>query len=201
MASNIVVQLGSDKSVFTLRKLERAKLYGKRRRLNLDLDGEPCTRAELTHDGSLLIRSGMTGQGYFDNERNSIPRSEMVGIDADGKPVEKVPSTLGVLQDLEGPVPAEEILDLFVTSVYMLDAVEVAPALTEALDDGNSFRFQFNYRADYHGECAYLVKNSTGLFVLVGSPTTHEWCELERVAVDTGEDESILDDDLDFEMF
>ncbi len=201
MASNIIVQIGSDKSVFSLRKLERAKLYGKRRRLNLDLDGQPCTRAELTHDGSLLIKSGMTSQGYFDEERNWIPRSELVGIDAKGKLVEKVPSTLGVAQDLEGPVPVEEILDLSITSVYMLDAVEVAPSLTEALDQGDTFRFQFNYRADYHAECAYLVKNSTGMFVLVGSPTTPQWCELERVAVDTGEDESILDDDLDFDMF
>jgi hypothetical protein len=36
MASNIIVQIGSDMSEFSLQKLDRAKLYGKRRRLNLD---------------------------------------------------------------------------------------------------------------------------------------------------------------------
>lgn len=201
MANNIIVQIGAEVSEFSLRKLERAKLYGRRRRLNLDLDGQPCTRAELTHDGSLLIKSGMTSQGYFDENRNWIPRSELVGIDTDGNLIEKVPSTLGVPQNLEGPVPVEEILDLAISSVYMLDAVNVAPTLTEALEQGGTFRFPFNYRADYHAESAYLVKNSEGLFVLVGSPTTPEWCDLERVAVDSGEDESILDDDLDFDMF
>lgn len=201
MASNIIVQCGSDKSEFTLQKLERTKLYGKRRRLNLDQNGQPCTRAELTQDGSLLLKSGMTSQGYFDQARNWIPRGELVGLNTEGNQVDKAPSTLGVAQDLEGPVPAEEVFDLEVASVYMLDAVEVAPTLAESLDRGDVFRFAFNYRADYHAERAYLLKNSEGLFALVGSPATPEWCELERVAVDSPEDDSALDDDLDFDMF
>ena len=201
MASNIIVQKGSDMSEFSLQKLDRAKLYGKRRRLNLDQNGQPCTRAELTQDGSLLVKSGMTSQGYFDEDQRWIPRGELIGLDTEGNQVEKAPSTLGVAQDLEGPVPAEEVLDLEVASVYMLDAVEVAPTLAEALDRGDVFRFRFNFRADYHAESAYLLKNSEGLFALVGSPAAPEWCELERVAVDSPEADSVLDDDLDFDMF
>ena len=84
MAKPIVVNLGGNESRFSFSKLSRSKLYGKKRRVVLDPDGNPCAKAALTEDGSMLLKSGMTGQGYFDGGGRLHERGSLVGIDADG---------------------------------------------------------------------------------------------------------------------
>ncbi|MCA9692272.1 MAG: hypothetical protein KC636_21920 [Myxococcales bacterium] len=187
-------------SSFKLSKLDRVKLYGKRQRITLDPEGNRCERAELTRDGALLVRSGMTAQGYFDAGGRWIPNGDLVGLDKDGNTVPLAPSTLGVTQKLEGPVAPEEVLDLNMRAVYVLEAEDLDHNLDVELRGGKVFKFPFNYRSDYNAETAYLVANKGGYFALIGHPGITDWCELETVAVDTfddGED----DDDLDFEMF
>ena len=66
MARQIVVELDGIESSFDFAKLDRSKLYGTRKRVALDPDGQPCERADLTSDGAVLLRRGMTAQGYFD---------------------------------------------------------------------------------------------------------------------------------------
>ncbi|HRI10241.1 MAG TPA: hypothetical protein PKW35_20615 [Nannocystaceae bacterium] len=200
MAKPIVVHFHGVESSFKLEKLDRAKLYGKRQRQVLDPAGQRCERAELTRDGALLIRSGMTAQGYFDAAGVWVPNRELVGLDTEGKPLAQQPATLGVVQPLTGPVPPEEALDLAVRSVYVLTPEGLDPKLAERLLAGEIFRFPFNYRADYHAETAFLVGNKAGFFALVGTPTEAPWSELEVVAQESFE-EGGDDDDLDFEMF
>lgn len=200
MAKPIVVQWKGVQSSFKLEKLDRQKLYGKRQRQVLDPSGERCERAELSRDGSLLIRSGMSAQGYFDGEGQWIPNRELVGLDAEGNPVPLVNSTLGAEQPLAGPVNPTELLDLAVRAVYVLRPETLDPDLQKRLLAGEIFRFNFNYRADYEAETAFLVGNKSGFFALVGSPAPSSWCELEAVAQETF-DEGESDDELDFEMF
>jgi hypothetical protein len=202
MAKPIIVSLEGKESRFDFKKLSRDKLYGKRRREVVDLENKPCRRASLTEDGSLLLLSGMTGQGYLDATGRLVERSEMVGLDAGGAVVERKPSTLGDCQELHGPVAASEVLDLSVQSVYMLDIQQLDQELADALAQGEVYRFGFNYYSDFNVETAYLVANKAGLFALVGNPVETEWCELDVVPPETFE-EAVLDDadDLDFEMF
>ena len=54
MAKPIVVRFEGAESRFDFAKLERKKLYGSRRRMPLDAAGEPCKRAALTDDVSLI---------------------------------------------------------------------------------------------------------------------------------------------------
>lgn len=200
MAKPIIVKWGSVQSSFDHEKLDRAKLYGKRQRWILDPHGQRCERAELSRDGTLLIRSGMTAQGYFDDVGAWIPNSQLVGLDGDGKPLKHVPSTLGEPQSLEGPVDPGEILELAVRSVYVLSPEGLDPKLEAALKEGKVFRFAFCYRGGYDTETAYLVGNASGYFALVGSPAISEWCELQTtIADDAGADDD--GDELDFEMF
>lgn len=202
MAKQIVVERDGNVSTFDFQKIDRSKLYGKRRRINLDPEGEPCTRAQLTKDGSLMLRSGMMAQGYFGEEGEWIPQRELIGIDGAGRPVEISPSTLGEQQELEGPVPAEDLLDLQVSSVYALDGAEVDAGLLKSLEGGDLYRFSFNYRGDFHSETGYLLANKDGVYCIVGSPAVVQWCELGQVVVESFEpDEDDDDDDLDFEMF
>lgn len=200
MAKPIIVTWGGVQSSFDHEKLDRAKLYGKRQRQILDPSDQRCEKAELSRDGTLLIRSGMTAQGYFDEGGAWVPSSKLVGLGPDGNPLPHIPSTLGECQKLEGPVGPDEVLDLAVRSVYVLSPAGLDPKLEASLKEGKVFKFTFCYRGGYDTEVAYLVGNGGGYFALVGSPSTSEWCELQTtVADDGGADDG--DDELDFEMF
>ena len=171
-------------------------------RIALDPQGERCTRAELTDDGWILLKRGMSAQGYFDEAGAYISSRDLVGLSDAGEPVDRVPSTLGVTQDLAGPVDPSEVLDLKLQAVYALQAHELQAGLLSALESGAIFRFPFNYRADFQSEVAYLVQNEHGLFALVGQPAPAEWCAYEESAPpDLDVDDADDDDDLDFEMF
>jgi hypothetical protein len=198
VARSIVVSWEGKESSFGYAKLDRGKLYATRKRLPLDPQGNVCKRAELSDDGSMLVVSGMTGQGYFDETGRWIPNKELVGLDRDGNEVPLRPSTLGQAQAL-AEVEPELLLDAAIGGVYMLDAEEVDDDLTKALDDGKIFRFDFNTRADYHMETAYLVANEHGTFVLLGDTMDVPWCVLDQPSVMIDDDDD--DAELDFEMF
>jgi len=199
MAKSIVLTYDGEETTFPFAKLTRDKLYGKRKRVVLDSDDQPCRRAELTIDGSLLLQSGMTAQGYFDEEGVWIPNAALTGLDANGEELPKQASTLGVAQDLT-PIEADELLEVRAQNIYLLDVEGIGEKLKAALAEGQLFRFPFNYRPDYHSETGYLVGNDEGVFVLIGERSEAAWCELERPA-DTVFVEDDEEDDLDFDMF
>ena len=202
MARQIVVKLGDATSTFDFQKVDRSKLYGSRRRIPLDPEGERCTRAALTEDGSMLLRTGMTAQGYFTPEGYWVPNKELVGLDDEGEPVEERSSTLGVPQELEGPLAPEALLDTKIHAVYALASAEVAAGLLDQLAEGAIYRFPFSYRGDYSRDVAFLVQNTEGeLFALVGRTLQPVWRDPEE-RIPTFADEGDEDDDeLDFEMF
>ena len=200
MAKQILVKQTDAISSFDFKKVDRSKLYGKRRRIPLDPEGEPCTRAQLASDGSVLIRSGMLAQGYFEPDGTWVRQGDLQGMDGAGRPVEKEDSTLGVEQELEGPVDPEELLDLDVSSIYALEKADVDAALEKSLNAGEIFRFRFNYRADYHSDTGYLVANKSGVYCITGNPAITSWSELGQIVETTFEEET-MEDDLDFEMF
>ncbi|MEM9074134.1 MAG: hypothetical protein AAGE52_36920 [Myxococcota bacterium] len=202
MARQVVVSLDGATSTFDISKVDRSKLYGRRLRVNLDPDGEKCTRAALTEDGSVMVKSGMTSQGYFDADGLWYPNKELVGVDKEGNEVDKVDSTLGAEQELTGPVDPERVLDLRLISVYQLDPSEMDDALEDSLADGDVYEFPFNYRADFQAETAFLIANEDGeVFALIGRMTEPKWHDPEEMVptFEGGDDDD--DDDLDFEMF
>lgn len=201
MAKAIVVERDGKTSTFAFTKVDRAKLYGRRRRVALDPAGEPCTRAALNEDGSLILRPGMTAQGYFDENQRWLPLKDLVGLDAEGKALEVKPSTLGEPVPLKGPLPAQDLLEVRVSSVYALDPESLDEGLRAELAAGALFRFPFNYRPGWEAGEAWLVANMEGdAFALVGGRVAPEWCEPKVLAPLEGDDED-LDDELDFEMF
>ena len=200
MAKPIVISYNGKISSFDHGKLDRAKLYGKKKRVALDPSGEVCIKASLVEDGSMLVRSGMTAQGYFKNDGSWVPNKELVGLDKCGKPLELLDSTLGVAQTVNQPASARELLDLEVTSVYSLEPLEMDIVLEKELVQGKVIKFPFNYRSDYRLETAFLLKNKEGYFCIVGVPTHSEWSELKKIAIETYEEDDDTND-LDFDMF
>lgn len=199
MAKEIVVSFGGKDSSFNFKAVDRASLYGKRRRVLLDEKGEPCSRASLLDDGSLLLKSGMTAQGYFLTDGRSYKQSELEGFDSFGKPMEKAPSTLGVSQSLS-EVSAEDALSVSQQSVYSLEPADISSELKAELDSGKIFSFPFNYREDYQAETALLVSNENGYFAIIGQPVQFDWVGFKAV-VDLPPESSEVEEDLDFEMF
>lgn len=200
VARSIIVSLQGKPSTFGYSRVSRKQLYGARKRVPLDPKGELCQRAELSDDGSMLIVSGMTGQGYFDEGGRWVTNEELVGLDAKGQPVPEQPSTLDKPQALSEVEP-EALFDSTASSVYALEPEQLDPALRQALDAGKLFRFDFNARADYDMDTAYLVANEHGIFAIVGTHLQVPWSELEKPEVDVDDDDDSSDDELDFEMF
>ena len=198
MAKSVIVKRGKDTLSFAPSKIDRGRIYGSRKRIAVDSKGARCSRASLTVDGSQLLLSGMTSQAYFTAEGRWVPRSEMVGLDGDGNKVESKPSTLGVPQDLEGPIDPDEILVFQVESIFYLEPEDCAESLLKALKGGSVYRFRFNYSAGLTVETAYLVANDEGFFALVGQPTVETWVEEGQVFVPPVAEEEDADD-LDFE--
>jgi len=66
-------------------------------------------------DEVAMLRSGMTGQGYFLPDGPWVPQGELEGINPDGTPAEQVPSTVGVSQPLI-EATATDLLDLQVAT-------------------------------------------------------------------------------------
>jgi hypothetical protein len=189
---------GAD-SRFTFEKISRAKLYGRKRRVQLDSAGELSKRASIACDGAVIVQSGMTGQGYFDEAGVQHSRRELVGLGPDGAELTPHKSTFNVSQTLREVDPSE-LLDAQVNSIYSLAAEEMSPALQAALQEGKIFHFPFNYSTDYLLEHGFLIQNKHGVFALIGQPAPSEWIGQEPVAVPVIEAEE-EDDDLDFEMF
>lgn len=198
MARSINVEWKGKESSFSFAKLDRSKLYGKKRRIPVDRDGHKCDLASIDVATGTLLRSGMTAQGYFSSAGEWIPNSELVGLDADGKEIEKVPSTLGVAQKAE-QAKLEDLFDMRVDSVYALEPAEVDKDIAGELESGVVFTIPFNYRADYQSEHGYLLHNKQGFFLLVGQPVATEWVSFENKPI--ADDDIQADDDLDFEMF
>jgi hypothetical protein len=200
MARAIVVQWKGAESQFGFSKLSRSKLYGSKRRIPVDANGDKCEAASLNVDTGTLLRSGMTAQGYFSSADEWIPNKELVGLDENNKEVQQVPSTLGIAQEATVLDP-EEILDLKIDSVYLLDETDADDALLDALKQGTVLGMPFNYRTDYQAEHGCLIANNEGVFLLVGQPAQTEWVSHETLIPVADDNEAAEDDDLDFEMF
>jgi hypothetical protein len=200
MAKTINLIYGAETAIFTYKPIDRTVLYGKRRRVAFDLNGKECAKASLLADGSLLIRSGMTAQGYFTEEDIWVPQSELEAINFDGTKPELFPATVGENVAAE-KISAVDALSLRFDTTYSLEPEELPSGLKKELDSGSIFKFPFNPRADYQVETGILVGNENGYFALIGQEVEYQYSALSSVVSVVDEAASDSSDDLDFEMF
>jgi hypothetical protein len=122
-------------------------------------------------------------------------------VDADGREVPRLPSTLGLEMPLRGPVPLQRVLDHVTPTVYALDGEAIGPQLAAALDRGEVFESEFAYTDGFERQALFLLKNDEGVFALVGRPTGFEWLRRDApIPPPDDEDTALFDDDLDFGM-
>ena len=199
VGKTINISYKGESAVFSYKPIDRGVLYGKRRRVPFDAEGNECAKASLLEDGSLLIKSGMTAQGYFTPDKVWVPQSELEAINPDGSIPELFPSTVG--QEVEAKLlPAKEALHLRFATTYSLDPEILPESIKKGLDSGEILTFPFNPRADYEVETGILVGNENGYFALIGQKNHYEFVGLTSV-VSVAEEAISDSDDLDFEMF
>ena len=200
MGRPIILNWGGREHRFGFEKLERAQLYGQRQRVMMAQDGRASQRAELVREGDVILRPGMSAQGFLDEAGRLVRASERVGLDPSGQQaLPKEPSTLGRPQPLEGPVPPQEALDLAVETVYRLESELVGDELRDRLLAGDIYRFPFHYRADHNPSEALLVATDQGFFALIGRQASPHWCSLDQPLPQIMDEEP--EEELDFQMF
>jgi hypothetical protein len=200
MAKTINISYKGESAVFGYKPIDRGVLYGKRRRVPFDADGNECAKASLLEDGSLLIKSGMTAQGYFTPDKVWVAQGDLEAINPDGSTPELFPATVGeeVKATQLSPV---EALNLRFGTTYALEPEVLSEGIKKELDSGVVLTFPFNPRADYEVETGVLVGNENGYFALIGQKNQYEFVGLASVVSVAEEANSDTSDDLDFEMF
>jgi hypothetical protein len=200
MAKTINISYTGESAVFGYKPIDRGVLYGKRRRVPFDADGNECAKASLLEDGSLLIKSGMTAQGYFTPDKVWVAQGDLEAINPDGTTPELFPATIGEVVEATQLSPVEA-LNLRFGTTYALEPEVLSEGIKKELDSGVVLTFPFNPRADYEVETGVLVGNENGYFALIGQKNQYEFVGLASVVSVAEEANSDTSDDLDFEMF
>jgi len=185
--------------MFDFEKIDRDKLYGRKERVVVDEQGQTCSPAMLTSDGAALVPSGGAAYLYVDPKMDTYERSDLVAVGADGQKLSLCPSTLGTEQPLQ-PSSAQRVLDHVTLGIYQLKPNQLGEKLATALGAGLIFETRFNYRDDYMDSPAFVLKNESGLFLLVCAPIDFTFVARDNATAAEPEGEETLGDELDFSM-
>jgi len=147
------------------RRLDRSRLYGSTRRIELDAQGRECSSALLTRDGRHLLGPGSTAGMYLNKGKDVIAREDLTRVDEQGQ--NNVAHTGGP-HELTGPVPAKALLECVVSAVYEVDASDLDSTLAAALARGDIYHAPNEgfLLANEHG--VFLLTTKTGRFESVG---------------------------------
>lgn len=187
--------------VAELKKVDRKKIYGWSSIEVYDENKSKCKIAGLA-DGCYILPSGSTSLVTLNTKGEVVSKRDMVGLDSNGKPVDKVPSVYDRTVMLR-EATVDEYLSLSVKSVYQLNIAEKKEDFLKVLNTGKIFYFVFNYREDYEGDDAFLLSSGNEIFAITGMLSEPEFVglqdnEQELVVEDT---EASEEDDFDFAMF
>ena len=201
MARKAEFSINGQSIMAELKKVDRKKIYGWSTIEVFDENGSKCKLAGLA-EGQFVMPSGSTALVTLNAKGEAVSKSTLVGVDNDGKKVEKVPSIYDEKVMLR-EATIDEYLSTAVKSVYQLKVDENKEALLDELNNGKVYYFVFNYRADYEGDDAFLISNGTDVFAVTGMSADLEFIGLEdnEQELVPEETEAVEDDDMDFAMF
>jgi hypothetical protein len=202
MARPLILSLDGQEFPVTLVKIDREKLYGKVEIEAFDEKGREASLRVLAADGKTLIDKGGTALATVTEKGDSIDRTELVPIDADGEKIEQVPSSFGQTNVLK-PATVEDYFTQVVKSVYIVGPHEGADIsiLHDHLSTDSLFTFPFSWRGGIEYDNAYVIGAGGEAFIVVGKQAEFEFVKLNQgVVLDSGEEEEISADDLDFDL-
>ena len=181
-------------------KVDRKKIYGWSTVEVFDEKGSECRMANLA-EGRYVLPSGSSALVTLNAKGETVSKSSLIGVDAQGNKVELVPSIYDqtvVLREAN----IDEYFSLAVKSVYQLNIEEIPDRIMADLKSGKIYYFVFNYRADYEGDDAYLLSNGMNVFAITGKCSDFEFIGLndneQNLVLD---EEPIVEEEMDFAMF
>lgn len=200
MARKAEFSINGQSIMAELKKVDRKKIYGWSTIEVFDQNGSKCTLAGLA-EGQFVMPSGSSALVSLNAKGEAVSKSTLVGVDSDGKKVEKVPSIYDQKVMLR-EATIDEYLSMAVKSVYQLQVDDNKEALLTALNNGKIYYFVFNYRADYEGDDAFLISSGTEVFAITGMRSDLEFIGLEDNEQElVPEEAQVEEDDMDFAMF
>lgn len=204
MGKPLIFKLGEVEYDLEPLKLERKKLYGSIEKVALDGNGDTCSASSLYSELSIIIPKGGTSLGSIDDNGNWVEKSDTKYVYADGTDASLTASSFDAPIELNTTTSIENFLEHNITSIYSLQGEENHPDFVKAIQDKEEiYTFEFNYRADYEGDPAFMIENEGELFILVGKKIEFEFIGLADEGVLDGEDEEIeeeVEDEFDFSM-
>jgi hypothetical protein len=202
MAKNLVFSLDGKEFEVVLKRIDRDDLYGKVEVEAFDEKGKPAELKVLAADGKTLIDKGGTALETLNAKGDSIDRTELVAVDINGDPIEKVPSSFDSPNELK-PAEIDDYLSLLVKSVYTLDAPEGADIdyLKDHLSAKQIFSFPFSYRGGLEYDAAFVLGDDKDAFMVVGKDAELRYLKLNQSSVlDSVEEAEISADDISFDL-
>ncbi len=180
MTRSIGIGYRGGTSRFGLTPIDRKRLHGFKRRIALDENGQECASAHLTRDGRFLLGAGCTADIYITDDGEVVNRSELIAVDATGKPLKKLSATVGRTETIKESVPLDYFLGHIATKVHALEAETLDTTLEKALHDGAIFRVPYRPRATYTDTPAFLLANENGIFLVQAEACPFDFVGLEQ---------------------
>jgi len=200
MARDLILSLDGHEIAVQLLKLDREKLYGDVEIEAFDEKGKPATLKVLAADGKTLIDKGGTALVTVNEDGDSISRTELVALDADGEKIDPVESSFGKPNVLKR-ASADDYLSQMVKTTYILQPSEGSDInfLYDHLSADQIYSFPFSYRGGLEFDNAFLLGKSDTAFMVVGKQAELQFVRLNQASVlDSIEEAEISADDLDF---
>jgi hypothetical protein len=185
-----------------LNKIDRDKIYGFVEEHTFDMNGDECTLGAVLNDGSTFVLSGATAMKKVDEQLREVDKSEIKTVKIDGSEALLQPSIF----DIETILKEEDLdalLDLQVELSYQLSFENDSDKTTalSKLKIDKAYFFLYNYRADYEATDAYLISNGKEIFALSGKIVKFDYLDNKTIiALDEIEEETTVDEELDFSM-
>lgn len=213
MAKALIFEFGGNEVSLSMKKVDRAKLYGYKDVEVLDEDDGVCELATLAEDGRTVVGKGGTAMSYLDVDGNWCERTEIKPINLEGEEITPVGSSFSAPIELAEKVSIEDYLQHNIRLIYQMDVVETEEEtesssaafqqlLTE-LKQGAIFKFKYSYRGGLEPDVGFLLTNhADDIFFLVGNKSTVDFVGLQQAAVvsSEAEDEDDGTDLMDFDM-
>ena len=202
MARSLILSVDGREFPVQIVKINREDLYGSVEIEAFDEKGKPAELLILAPDGKTLIGKGGTALATLDAKGNSISRTELNVVGANGEELPRVTSSFEQPNELR-KAEVDDYLSMIVKSVYSIDAAgeESIGHLVDLLSDGRIYRFPFSYRGGVEYDDAFVIGNGKDAFLVIGKQAAMQFAKLGQAAVlEPIEEEEVSADDLDFDL-
>ena len=206
MARPLVLNLDGEEFAVSIRKIDRASIYGSIEIEAFDEKGNPAELLVLAADGKTLLDVGGTALATLDEKGNSVERNTLRAVNLEGEALETVESSFNKPNKLK-KAAVEDYLSQVVKSICVVDAYQDGDEkrdikyLLDHLATGQIYTFPFSYRGGTEHDNAFVIGNGGDAFMIIGKEARFQFAKLNQVArLDAFEEEEISGDDIDFDL-